>query len=588
MVAYSKVMTNPLSKIKFLFRNSLGFLFLAGFIGACSSFGAILFRHLISLFQDLLWPGAGDFLEQVIKAPWWWRLLLPALAGLLVGPIIFRLAPELKGPGVPEVIAALVRRQGRLRHRVTFLKALVTSLLLGAGASVGREGPVVQIGASIGSSITQLLGLPSQMVRVGLACGAAAGIAATFNAPITGTLFAVEVILFDLEISHLSHILIAGIVAAVLAQMMWGGLPALKGAYFWPGPYPLLLVYLLIGLLAGFVGNLFVRLIYGAGDVWDRLPGPVWIKPALGGLCLGALALILPEVMGVGYETVNAALSQNLPLKLAAVLLVAKILATSLCLGSGMSGGIFAPSLVTGACLGTAISLGLNHLGFSIIPSNGALIGMGAMVAATTLAPMTAILTIFELTYEPKLILPLMLACVASVTVVRKLKGYSAYEMKLLKRGYHIVRGHDINILRSIPITEYLRPLEEVLYVDTKLEEVLRKALESPYPHFVVLSRHGHLKGVLSLRDLRPALPYFDELRPLIVAADLMTIKVLALPEEATLADAFEVFERRAVSFLPVVSKERPLQLCGIIKRDDVLAAYHQKVLKDRILSCGL
>ena len=253
-------------------------------------------------------------------------------------------APEVKGPGVTEVILrAVARRQSAIRHRVTLLKALVTSMLIGAGASVGREGPIVLIGASVGSSLAQVFKISPELRRVCLAAGAAAGISATFNAPIAGTLFAVEIILLDIEIAYISHIIIASVTASVLAGVFWGDFPTFHIPPFELTHYWELSLYLLLGVLAGFLAIGFVRLTYALDTVFGNMPLPAWTKPGIGGLLLGVMGIFLPGVMGVGYDTVNLTLAGSLALNMAILLLMGKLLATALCIGSGMSGGIFAP-----------------------------------------------------------------------------------------------------------------------------------------------------------------------------------------------------------------------------------------------------
>ena len=559
-------------------------------IGLLAALGAVAFRFLIELFQYLFWTSGDSFLDQVLAAPWWMTLGLPTAGGLITGPIIHHLAPEAKGPGIPAVILSVSAHQSTIRHRVTFLKGLVSSLLLGTGASVGREGPVVQIGASVGSSLAQLFRLRPDLRRVCLACGAAAGIAATFNAPIAGTLFALEVILMNLEVGYISHIVIAAIVGSVLSRAFWGEFPAFEAIPFELVSYFELAGYLLLGIAAGIVSIFFVRLTFGLESLFARLPLPGWIKPALGGLGLGVLALALPQVLGVGYGTVNAALNNSLLWNTALILLGAKLLATSLCIGSGMSGGILAPSLYLGATLGTAMGILSTQLGFaqSLHPAFFALAGMGAVVSGTTLAPITAIMTIFELTLQYQIILPLMLACISSTLVVRLLFGYSAYEVKLARSGVNIVRGHDVGILRNLHVREFMHRDYAWMHEDSSLRTLYQRLMESPYPHFVVLDANKELAGVVSLRDLRSVLDRFEELADSLAVRDVMTLNPVTLAERETMERAMHVFERHQFSFVPVLEDSESKRVSGILSKDALLTAYDQRVLKDRVLSSHL
>ncbi len=568
-------------------RTYISLLLFSVVIGVLAAFGALLFRSLIEMFHILFWGAGIGFMDLLIAADWWMKLLIPCACGTLAGFFIVYLVPEARGPGVPEVILSVTTRESTIRHRVTFFKALVTSLLIGAGASVGREGPIVQIGASVGSSAAQILGLRPELRRTCLAAGAAAGIAATFNAPIAGTLFAIEVILMDLDLSYISHIVIAAVVGSVVSRLFLGNFPA-----FQPPPFALvhhweLLIYLLLGIAGGMVAILFIRMISVTDSLFFRLPVPEWSKPGIGGLLLGLMALRMPYALGVGYESINAALNGTLLLEATFFLIIAKMAATSLCIGSGMSGGIFAPSLVLGATLGTALSLGLNRIipGMDLMPAHYALAGMGAVVAGTTLAPITAILTIFELTYDEQVILPLMVTCIASIVVVRLFFGYSAYEMRLLKQGVSIVRGHDVGILRNLYARDFMDREFESLPAGAPLETIVERILTAPFPHFVVLDSEEKLAGVLSLEDVKNVLGRIDVLRHLVVTADLMTRDVVTLSERDNLETALARFEDHDISFLPVITPREPGKVIGILKKDELLRAYRERVLMDRILS---
>jgi CIC family chloride channel protein len=560
-------------------------LFFAILIGVLAGFGALAFRAYIAVGQWLLWPGGRHFLEQVERAPWWLLLLLPALGGLVVGLVIAYLAQELRGPGVPEVMEAVALRDGYIAPRIVLLKPLCTGTIIAAGGSVGREGPVVQIGSAIGSTLAQVFNLTPEKTRICLACGAAAGIAATFNAPFAGVMFAVEIILADLQVAYLGHIVLAAVTGAVLARHFMGDFPVFTISSFvlkHPGE---LWVYLFLGVAAGLVSVAFINAVFGLDTLFRKLPLPEWLKPALGGLALGALGLLTPHVFGVGYDSVNLALTGNVVLAAALLFLISKFLATSLCLGSGMSGGIFAPSLFIGAMLGTAVALGGNLLfGLDLEPSYFALVGMGALVSGATLAPITAIITIFELTNTYAIIVPLMAGCIGSLLTVKYLYGFSIYETKLLRRGVNLVRGHEINILRSLKVRDTMIPRFETLHEATPLAEILVRAERNPYPFFVVVNEHEELSGVLSLWDLRHVMPHTQELAYLVVARDLMTEQVVTVTPDDNLHTGRTLLEERNFAYLPVVVPPERTNVVGLLKLDDVLHAYQQKLVKERLL----
>jgi CIC family chloride channel protein len=384
----------------------------------------------------------------------------------------------------------------------------------------------------------------------------------------------------------MSYIVISAITGSVLSRIFWGDFPAFKIIPFAMESYWELSAYLMLGVAAGLLSILFVRLLFRIDSLFSSSPVPDWLSPALGGALLGCLALGLPQVLGVGYETVNAALTDSLTLKMALILLAAKLMATAVCIGSGMSGGIFAPSLFLGAVLGTAVGFGAEALWPAMggNPAFFALAGMGAVVSGTTLAPITAIVTIFELTLHYQVILPLMAACITATLVVRFLFGYSVYELKLLRRGVNLVRGHDVAILRNIPVKDVMRRDIETVSASSTLEDVMDDVLKSPFPHFVVLDDQGKLSGILSLRDLRRFLVKYDDIKSTTTVRDMMSTEVVTIKTWDTMEKALQLFEEHRFSMVPVVGWDTGT-VQGIMVKDDLLKAYDERVLKDRVLS---
>lgn len=561
-------------------------LLLAVVTGGLAGLGAVFFRWLIEFAIDLFWPGSGGFISQYEQAPDLWRVGIPVLAGLIIGLLLHFVAPEIRGPGVPEVMAALAHRDGIIRHRVTLAKSFATATLIASGCSVGREGPIVQIGSSIGSSLCQLFRLGPDHRKLAVACGAAAGIAATFQAPMAGTLFVVEILLFDLEVTFLSHIVIAAVTGTMVSRSFRFDGILFQAPQFVLGHPAELLIYFGLGLMAGLLSLLLMAMIFGFTRGLDRIKMPGWLSPAIGGISIGVLGLYFPQVLGVGYETITGVLQGNFLFSTALILLLAKLLATSACIGSGMSGGIFAPSLFLGAMLG-AISGNFAHFIWPdtvLLSSHFALVGMGAMVAGTTLAPITAILTIFELTYNYEIILPLMVACIPSIIVVRYLHGFSIYETKLLLNGIRIVRGHDANRLRTMKIKDYICTDNTFLPQETSLNQLLEKILNSSFPHFMINDNEGNLTGILTLRDLRTVLSKPGPADPSITAAELMTRDISTVNENDNLEEAFHLFSDHHFSFLPVMSQSHPERAVGCLKKDDLITAYNQHILKDHCL----
>lgn len=561
--------------------NLIALLVVAVLIGMSTGALAVAFRYLLLFTTDLFWPDPFAMLDVNHQYPWYLVLLIPVFGGLLVGPLINRLSPETRGAGVPEVIAAVVTDEGTIRHQTAIFKTLFTALSIGCGASVGREGPVVHIGSSVGSSIAQLIGLPTEWKRVFLACGAAAGIAATFNAPMAGMLFAAEIILVDFQVSYLSHIAISAVTATVVSHHFLGNLPAFQVPSFQLLSYAELPLYGALGFFAGLLSILFIRSVSTVEDLFSKAKIPFSLRPAIAGLLIGGMAIGWPHVLGVGYESINLTLTSQMAIGLMLVVLVLKLLATASSVGAGFSGGIFAPSLVLGSLLGGLFGslAGLIFPGSVATSAAYSLIGMGAVVAGTTLAPITAIFTIFELTYNFDIILPLMTCCITSLVTVQKYYGYSIYETKLMRKGVRMVRGHDVNLLRTMQVGNYMESEFETIREEMRLGEVLQKAESCPYPHFPVLNKDGKMTGILSMSDLKSFLAEVGELSDLVVASEIMTPRVIVLHPDDNLETAFEIFEGKQISTLPVLSKEDQT-LLGILKKTELLRAYNQKILK--------
>jgi CIC family chloride channel protein len=560
--------------------NLIALLVIAVIIGMTTGALAVAFRYLLLFTTDLFWPDAHHLLNVKEQYPWYLILLVPVAGGLVVGPLITRLSPETRGAGVPEVIEAVVTREGVIRYRTAIFKTLFTTLSISCGASVGREGPVVHIGSSIGSSIAQLIKLPPEWRRVFLACGAAAGIAATFNAPMAGMLFAAEIILVDFQVSYLSHIAISAVTATVVSHHFLGTLPAFDVPAYELSSYLELPLYALLGFLAGLLSILFIRSISTVEDLFNKAKIPFSFRPAVAGLLIGIMAISWPQVLGVGYESINLTLTAKMTIAVMAVVLILKLLATASCVGAGFSGGIFAPSLVLGALLGGLFGSCVALIFPGIVSSSAdySLIGMGAVVAGTTLAPITAIFTIFELTYNFDIILPLMTCCISSLVTVQKFYGYSIYETRLLRKGIRMVRGHDVNLLRALRVGDFMESDFQTIRQDMRLGAILEIAELSPYPHFPVLDVDKKLVGMLSMSDLKSFIGDIGELSELVIASEIMTTRVVIVRPEDNFETAFDIFEGKQISTLPVVATNG--ELLGILKKSELLLAYNQKILK--------
>ncbi len=548
-------------------------------IGVIGGLGAVLIQFSIKEFQHILWQ--GDFNLDTIRAiPWYWKLAVPVFGGLVVGIIIQYVAKEAKGHGVPEVMEAIALHNGVIRVRVVIAKLFSSALYIASGGSVGREGPVIQIGSAIGSSLGQLFKVNSKRMRTFVACGAASGIAAAFNAPVAGALFAVEVILGDFAVPQFSPIVVSSVAATVVSRHFLGDFPALIVA-----PYHLvspleLLNYVVLGLISGVVAVMFVKTLYFSEDFFDRFQIPEYYKSAAGGLMIGTLGLVLPEVFGIGYDTIDAAMAGHLFAWMALALVFVKILATSISLGSGGSGGIFAPSLFLGAMTGTAFG-GLMHYLFPAWTAQSgayALVGMGGLVAASTHGPITAILIIFELTNDYKIILPLMITAIISTIVASRLQEGSIYTLKLLRRGVNIFAGKEINVLRSIKVADVAKKSINLIHENASFNEILDKMVNSQHNYIYVVNADNKIIGYISMTEIRQTIRDYDTLKDLLIAEDIVVSNFATVTENDNLDIVMKQFGWTGMDEIPVLSGDKKGDIIGTIWQADVIDAYNNQI----------
>jgi len=554
---------------------------LAVAVGLAGGLGAVGFRHLINFFQTLAYGSSDELLHVVLALPWYLKVWVPAAGGLVVGPLVYFFAKEAKGHGVPEVMEAVALKGGVIRKRVVVVKSLASAISISTGGSVGREGPIVQIGSAIGSTLGQLLKVSQDRMRTLVGCGAAAGIAATFNAPIAGSMFALEVILGDFGLATFSPIVISSVVATAVSRAFLGDVPAFIVPTYelisaWEFP-----LYMGLGLFCAVVGVVFTKVLYLTEDLFDEFKFPEYLKAIIGGLILGVAGLFFPEILGVGYGGIDLALGQKLAWYALLLLIVVKILATSITIGSGGSGGIFAPSLFLGAMAGGFFGAVVHQFLPTVTASPGAysIVGMGAVVSATTHGPLAAMLILFEMTGNYKIILPLMLSCILATIFAGMLKKDSIYTLKLARRGINIREGKEINVLKSMFVKDVMNPRVETIQESCAVVDMADQISKSKFNSFPVLNADNKLVGIISFNDYSEAI--FDEdLKDLVVAKDLASENVVTVSADDDLFAALEKISRKDFSTMPVVSPDDPTELVGIVTRRDIIGAYEKAVLK--------
>ncbi|MBW2466335.1 MAG: chloride channel protein, partial [Deltaproteobacteria bacterium] len=591
-------------------REGLVLLIMAVIVGVNTGLAAVVFIRLIDVIQLFFYGGGEKILPGLGRI---WIILVPVIGGLLVGPIIARFAVEAKGHGVPEVMQALILRGGRIRPRVAVAKIIASALCIGTGGSAGREGPIVQVGSALGSSVGQWLRLSDDRIKNLVACGAAAGISATFNAPIAGVVFAIEVLLSELQVNVFGNVVVSAVAASIVSQMFLGSRPAFEiPGYIMHSPWEILL-YIILGLLAAFVGILFIRLLYFTEDVFEKLAVPEWLKPAIGALLLGILAYCYPyvgtisyisvedmapglpimenypHIFGSGFLFLEEVLQGRAPFFLLFLLIFLKPLATSFTLGSGNSGGVFAPSLFTGAMLGGAFGYLAMHL-FPNIPIEigaYALVGMAAVFSAAARAPLTSMLIVFEMSNDYRLILPLMAAGMVASSLAQWLHSDSIYSLKLTKRGIRFEQGKDMDIMQTVQVEEVMNKSPVTIHSEQTVADLFAAFQETHLVGFPVLSGEQELYGIVTLQDMERTIQEMEKtlnrnqlnLKDLKVWDVATPEPVTVFPDEPIWA-AIRKMAPRDLARLPVVDRNNPKKFLGLISRSDIVRAYNVGLMR--------
>lgn len=470
----------------------------------------------------------------------------------------------------------MAERGGRIRPQVAVIKSLASAICIGCGGSVGREGPIVQIGSALGSTLGQMLRVPESRLRLLVACGAAGGISATFNAPIAGVIFALELILRDFEAESFGVVVLASVVANVIGRAVFGSAAFLSLPPFALTSLSEYVLYAGLGLCAALVGVACVRVLYGVEDVADRLwRGPEWARPVVGGGVLGLLLLGLPQMYGVGYPVLERAIRGEYVLGFLVVLLVGKILATSLTIGIGGSGGVFAPSLFMGAMLGTAYGQLMQWaLPGSVGPAGAyGLVGMGAVFAAAARAPITAVIIIFELTGEYQIILPLMFAVALAAGIGNLLSRDTIYTFKLWRRGIDLTRGRGPNLMQLLTVGEAMQSVPKPIAQDRPLDEVVARFADEDVDALPVVDAEGRYCGTVVAREVEQSLR--DNATD--VVAGNAAQETPTLTASQTLEQALAQLVRSGAPGLPVVDAARQ-NLVGWLNHRDVLRLYSERV----------
>jgi len=564
-------------------------LILSILIGAGTGLAAVVFIKLIAAIQHFGYATLPDRFPALGSTVYF---IVPIVGGLLVGPLIL-FAQEAKGHGVPEVMQALILRGGRIRARVAGAKIVASALCIGTGGSAGREGPIIQVGSALGSTIGQVLRLSDDRIRNLVGCGAAAGIAATFNAPIAGVVFAIEVLMVNLQVRSFGNIVIAAVSSSIVSRFFLGTRPAFSIPIHSLVSPVSLGFYLILGLLSALVGIMFIRMLNRAEIAFDNWKIPQIYKPAIGAGLLGLTGMafmqlpttdgiFIPYMYGSGFPFIEQVLNDKSTFWMLLLLVFLKPLATSFTLGSGNSGGVFAPSLFIGAMLGGCLGIVFETYFPSVSGSAEAyaLVGMAALFSATARAPLTAMLIVFEMSNDYLMILPLMVAGITACYFAQWLHPESIYTIKLAKRGIRFSEGRDMDIMQGVKVEEVMRTRLVTIDKDQPISDLMALFQETNLLGFPVVTAGKKLWGIITLQDVHRAQSEDNaNLRDLKVS-DLAVEGPIAVYPDEPIWVAIQKMSPRDLARLPVVSRDGTMRLVGSISRSDILRAYDVGIVR--------
>lgn len=563
---------------------------LAMLVGVLSAYAALLLRLGIE-WVATLWTGEIAWDRALDTIPWYIFLLAPTTAGLIVGLINTHLMTGSELRGVAGVLADLVERRGRINRKQLVTETFGSAISVGSGASLGREGPTVALGAVIASEVGHRLHLSEHQVRTLIGCGVAAGIAASFNTPIAGVLFALEVILADYAVATFSPIVISSVIATVISRSELGNFPAfLIPEYHLVSTWEIG-VYVGIGLACGLIAAALIALMGRLRVLLVHCIPDRRLRPVLAGFCIGLIGLAIPYAMSIGYGTVGSILLERINPELfgigfplgvfLGIVLIGKLLATALSFAAGFPGGLLGPALFLGAVVGALFGSVVHGLAPSFTESYGAyaLVACGALTAAALQAPITIILMVFELSADYRIMLPLMAACIVATLVKRSFGHQSVFTEALEERGIEMGGGLEKSWMRSVKVSRIQWRSIPAIPEHTRLIDLKRIYVDSGKGCVQVVNDQDEMLGLITFTDLQPWL-LDASMDHIAVAAEICNRKVLTISEDDSLLDAIATFDREVFEQLPVTAAGNPGRVLGILSRQSVFSAYHQLIVK--------
>ncbi|HEY0455038.1 MAG TPA: ClcB-like voltage-gated chloride channel protein [Verrucomicrobiae bacterium] len=562
-------------------------LLLAAGVGLIGGLVNLVFHHSNVLLQWLVTGQSGDVLKIATRLNVWERLLIPTVGGLLAGLTLYLGLRLLGTPGLTNLLEAVVAGDGRLPLRTALVNAASSILSISTGASIGREGLITQLSATLASKCGQWANWPPYRLRLLVACGSAAGIAAAYNAPIAGAIFAAQIVLGNFSMNLFAPLLVSSVVAAMMSRAFFGLVQWYEVPRFDFTSLTQLPWFILLGIFSGFLGAGFLRALRESERMFTELKLPLYVRIAIAGLIVGGIAVFFPEVWGNGYAATNKILHQITPgqevapsVLIISGILLAKFVATTSTVGAGTVGGVFTPTLFLGACLGSLFGTILHSPEIkSTLPTGAfALVGMGSMLAATTHSPLLAIVVIFELSLNYSVMPPLMLACAISTLIARRFYKESVYTEPLRRKGVELERENSKQgTATQLTVGDIMRAPVPPLRENTTFREIADRFLTCSNNFLPVVDEKKRLLGMVALHDLKEWLNAGHELQG-IIAYDLMRPPPNCLMPSQRLADVLPVLLGSEVRNVPVVNSLNHYQLVGTVARAEALGMLSEAI----------
>ena len=569
---------------RFIRNQQLILILLAVITGSAASFGAIVFREVVVLLQTAAFGASLEHMSEFIDIlPGWKIVLVPTLGGLFVGLMVYYLMPARRPRGVADVMEAAALRSGAITLREGVGAAAVSAASISVGASVGREGPVVHLGAALSSFVATRLRLSRSQAVTLLGCGVASAVASSFNAPIAGVFFALEVVIGHYALSAFAPIVIAGVTGTIITRLYFGDFPAFiisdqTIVSFWEFP-----AFALLGIVCAMSAVVFLRSCEFSADIFARIPVPAWLKPMFGGLCVGIIALVFPQVLGVGYEATDIALKGQYELAVLIALIVAKTAATAICIGAGFGGGVFTPSMFIGAMVGGAFGLIATQLFPHLSSGHSAytLVGLGAVSGAVLGAPISTILIVFELTANYALTIAVMLAVVIATVITQQVRGHSFFTWQLERRGINIKGGRESSLMMTTHVSDVMSHQFTPVAQTLNINGVREKLLTAPHGELFVVDENSALLGTITLEDLSDS-AFDHSIDDVVNASDVARLHPPSLSANDSLEAALKMMQDTGEEHVAVVEDRTSMKLIGFLHEIDVMLIYNRALIDAR------